>query len=487
MDEARKASIFAKKPRWWSGRAHALFTVVVFVILASLDNAAIGVLPPLAKVIARDLGVSEAAIGFVMAASILITAVTAVPWGYLGDRTGRKKLLLYGTGIWAAGTLLTGLSASYVQFLAFQAITAVGLGCILSVGFSVISDFVSPRRRGLAMSFWGLSQGIGLITGNILVVLVGSEDWSLPFFAISGAGLVFAFLYLFTFDPSRGRAEPELAKVFDSGGEYEHRIEMSDIPDLASRRTNIWLIVQGFTAQFAYGSLVWLPILMQAKVEAEGYTLETAVRVGTLFAVVFQTGGLFAIVSGQLGDIWARRDPRGRAYLSTIGIVGAIPLFLVLFFLPLSGLDIPEPAGTADVILAVFQSFFSNAWVVTAFVLALGALALTSADSPNWFALISDVNPPENRGTIFGIANLSNGVGRSAGNWLTGVAFTYFESSGRFSSPWNYAVGLALFQLFFIPTGFSYYKATKTIREDIADVKRILTERAQEADQGPPI
>ena len=40
-------------------------------------------------------------------------------------------------------------------------IVAVGLGSVASIGFSVISDFISPRRRGLAMSLWGLSQGAG--------------------------------------------------------------------------------------------------------------------------------------------------------------------------------------------------------------------------------------------------------------------------------------------------------------------------------------
>ena len=46
------------RPTWWGGSKHTTFTVVVFVILASLDNAAIGVVPPLIKVIAQDLTVS---------------------------------------------------------------------------------------------------------------------------------------------------------------------------------------------------------------------------------------------------------------------------------------------------------------------------------------------------------------------------------------------------------------------------------------------
>jgi len=116
-------------PSWWGGNAHKLFTVATFVVLASLDNAARGVFPPLYAVMAREFNVPEAALGFISAASILLVAVTAVLWGYWGDRSRRKRLLLVGTLIWSTAMLLTGLAQSYAQLLAFQLVTAV---CISS-------------------------------------------------------------------------------------------------------------------------------------------------------------------------------------------------------------------------------------------------------------------------------------------------------------------------------------------------------------------
>ena len=193
------------RPTWWGRSTHTAFTVVVFVILASLDNAAIGIVPPLIKVISKDLAVSEGSMGIVTAMSILVTAITAMPWGYMGDLWNRKTLLVTGTVIWTSGSFFTGLSTSYWQFFSLQLVTAIGLGCILSVGFSVITDFVSPRRRGLAMSFWGISQGLGLIAGNFLVIISGITDWAIPFFVVSGAGVIFGGFYLFAFDPNRGR------------------------------------------------------------------------------------------------------------------------------------------------------------------------------------------------------------------------------------------------------------------------------------------
>ncbi len=465
------------RPAWWGGRRHTWFTVAVFVVLASLDNAALGVPIPLIPVISEDLGVSETAIGVVTALNILIVGVASVVWGFLGDRGGRKRLLLYGTFTWSIAFFFAGLAGSYVQFLVFEILAAVGMGCIASVGFSVISDFVPPRRRGLMMGLWGLSQGLGVGGGLLLGGLLGAEDWSVPFFVVAAAGLVFAALYFLAYDPERGRTEEALAGVFAAGGEYEHTITAGDVLRLVQVRSNVWLVAQGFTAQFAYGSLIWLPRMFAAKVEAQGFSLETATIVGSLFAVIFQVGGLFSLLGGHIGDRWQRRDPRGRAMLSAIGILGAIPFYLGLFFLPMHGLDLPDGGGTFEVVVAVLLSVVTNPWVAGAFVLGLIALALTGVDAPNWFALINDVNLPEHRGTTFGLGNLTFSVGRSLGNGVIGLTFGYLAAS--YAEPLNFVLGLALFQVFFLPTAFFYYRASKTTPRDIAQVKATLASRAK--------
>ncbi len=435
--------------------SHIVYTVVVFVVLASLDNAAMLLLPNMLLPVAEGLGVAKSSLGVVTASVILITAITAVAWGYWGDRSSRKRLLLYGTMIWAVGTALSGTADSLGTLWWWQSVTGVGLGSIASVGFSVVSDFIRPTRRGLAMSFWGLSQGAGGVVGGLMASQLGAERWQVPFVWLAGAGILFAGLYLTTYDPERGRSEP-----FASPGGDEYLIDRSQLPGLLRKESNVWLILQGLTAQVAYGSLVWVPLLYQSKVAAEGYDIATATRVGGLFAAIFQVAAVSSIVAGHLGDRWQARNPRGRAYLSMIGILGAVPFFLAFFFVPLRGLNItPISAGGTTGSLAgeVVASLVTNPWVALAFGMSIVALVPTSADSPNWFALIADVNLPEHRGTVFGVANLANGIGRGAGNFLTGVAAA--SLLGWFDEPRNYVIGLALFQVFFLPTGYAYWRA----------------------------
>ena len=428
---------------------------------------------------AADLGLSESRVALVTALVILVSALTAVVWGYYGDRSRRKPLMFGATILWSVGLMLVTGSRSLAELAWWSALVGIGLGAIASVGFSVISDFIAPRRRGLAMSFWGLSQGAGGFLGILVGGVLGAENWRIPFVGLGVTGIAVAVIYLTTIDAPRARAEPELAAALAAGGAYEFRIEKSDLPLLLRTRTNRWLILQGLTGQVAYGSLIWVPLLYQSKVQALGYDLATATAVGAVFGAIFQLGGLTSVLSGHLGDRFQRRTTRARAIISMIGILGAVPFFVAFFFVPLTGLDIPTDEGSIAIVLATLTSVVTNPYAATAFVLSVVALAFTSADSPNWYALISDINLPEHRGTVFGLGNLSNGLSRTLGNALTVVAAGMLTT--RFAAPFNYIIGLTAFQVFFIPTGICYWMASKTCSVDIERVRSLLARRGREA------
>ena len=455
--------------------AHRVYSVVVFVILASLDNVAIGIVPPLYGSIGPSFGVGEGLIAVATTVMFLISAVAAIGFAYLGDRTNRKPVLVAGTLIWVVGTAWSGLAGGYTTFLLAQIVAAFGLGAVASVSFAVVSDLISPKRRGLVMSFWGLSQGVGTLAGTLVGGLLGHADWRDPFIVVAIAGVVATGAYLLTYDVPRGDSQPELAGIV-----YDERIHRDDLPTILRRRTNIWLILQGFSAQIAFGSLVWLPVLFRARAEAQGYTAGTAVIVGSVFATLFQLGGALSILGGLVGDRLQRRTPRGRALVAAIGVLAAVPFYLVLFFVPLK-IEVPDGAGSGAVIRAVLSDVFTEPTVGACLATAVFALALTSANSPNWFAMIADVNPPEHRGTVYSLGNLVNGVGRAGGNALVGVAFRGLSSA--FPPPLNYAVGLAGFQLFFIPTGIMYWLASRTVAKDMADTHAALLAARASAEQ----
>ncbi|MAT98207.1 MAG: MFS transporter [Anaerolineaceae bacterium] len=458
-------------------RLRQLFAFTVFIVLASLDNAAAGVLPPLYAIIARDLQASDAALGSVTAVYILIVAIAAVLWGYRGDQKRRKPLLFWGTLVWVTAMLLTTTAQTFIHFLLFQMMTAVGVGGISSLGFSVVSDLVPAHRRGLALSLWSVSQGIGTSLGALLAGTVGAFDWRYPFWIIAAAGLLFALLFLFTQEPLRGQAEPELKPIFAQGKRYEFRISRADVAGMLRQASNRWLLLQSFFYALAYGSTVWIPRWTVARVQAEGYGLETATIVGNLIIALLSLGGFTAVLSGHLGDWWQTRNSRGRVRLAMIGLLVSAPLYVWLYFIPFRNLILPEPASFWQLVTAVLVAFISNGWVILAFVVAFTAVTFQSADPPNWAAMITDVNLPEHRGTVIGLSRLFRAVGNAISVWLAGWLFA--SLTGRLPEPDNYAVGLSLFQIFVPPSLICYLFLQKYIASDKQAIAQLLTKRAQ--------
>lgn len=458
-------------------RLSQLFAFAVFIILASLDNAAAGVLPPLYAIIARDLQASDAALGAVTAVYLLIVAAAAIFWGYRGDQTARKPLLFWGTLVWVAAMYLTTLAQNFSQFLIFQMITAVGVGGISSLGFSVVSDLVPARRRGLALSLWSVSQGIGTSLGALLAGTLGAFDWRYPFWIIAAVGLLFALLFLLTREPLRGQAEPELAPLFAQGKRYEFRIRRADFAYFWHHASNRWLLLQSFFYALAYGSTLWIPRWAIARVQAEGYSLETSTVVGNLIIALLSLGGFTAVLSGHLGDWWQQRSGRGRVQLAALGILVAAPLYVWLYFIPFRGLSLPETGDFWELATAVLRTFLTNEWVILAFLVAFTAVTFQSADPPNWAAMITDVNLPEHRGTVIGLSRMFRAVGNALSVWLAGWLFAWLN--GHLPEPDNYAYGLALFQILVIPALICYLILQKYIAKDKQATANTLTERAQ--------
>lgn len=152
-----------------------IFTVFIFIALASLDYAVIGLFPPLFSSIANSLNVHISVMGSVSAVTILFTALSSIAWGYLADKGNRKRLIIIGTLIWSLSLFLSSLSQSYFHLVVFQIFTGLGLGCNSSIGFSVLTDYVPKKYLGTIMSLWGLSQGFGCIAGSVMAPIVSSS------------------------------------------------------------------------------------------------------------------------------------------------------------------------------------------------------------------------------------------------------------------------------------------------------------------------
>lgn len=459
---------------------HTVFTIFIFVALASLDHAVIGLFPPLFTSISSDLNINIASLGVISAVSYFVISLSSVIWGYLADKGRRRRLIMIGTVLWSISVFLTAYSHSFAELMFAQVITGIGLGCIGSIGYSVLSDYIPYKWRGTLMSLWGMSQGFGGIAGSLMASIVATEtNWRKPFLIIAVLGLVFTFLYLFIKEPVKGASEPELQDLVKEGFEYNYSIDLSQIGKIISKRSNLWLMLQGFFLNTTTGTLIWLPTLYASKIEKLGYNLSTAIIASGYLFALFQLGGLSSMYFGYVGDKLQKRSDRGRALLGAASIFTAMPLYILMFSIPLKSLSLPDDGSPISIFWRIIDqlTFHPNLGFIIMFLLAIGATAAQSANIPNWLALLTDVNLPEHRATAFSIANLISGAGRAFGNAFIGVVLTL---AGRhFPEPYNYVITMSIFQLFFLPAVFCYLKVSRTGTRDMKFVRLKLKRRSR--------
>jgi len=214
-----------------------------------------------------------------------------------------------------------------------------------------------------------------------------------------------------------------------------------------------------------------------SKIEHQGYNPHIAiVAAGYLFALL-QTGGLTSSYFGYLGDVLQRKTYRGRALLTALFVFLAAPLYSAMFLMPMTGLKLPDNHSPIVLLVALLKEIVFNPWLTGMFVLAFLATAAQSANTPNWLALITDVNLPEHRSTVFSTANLVSGLGRTIGN--VGFGFVLAMITANTSEPNNYVITLIIFQFFFIPSAFCYIKMSRSNSTDIKKVKLTLRQRTK--------
>jgi DHA2 family multidrug resistance protein len=155
--------------------------------MVSLDQTIVSVALPRIGSELHGLG----RVDLVMTAYLLALGVVQPTTGWLADRFGRKHIFLASLGVFAIGSLLSGLAADLPQLVLARILQGLGGGAIFPVGMAMIYEQVPPRRRGVAMGFWSLAlataPALGPTLGGVIVTTLG---WRWLFFVNVPIGIV---------------------------------------------------------------------------------------------------------------------------------------------------------------------------------------------------------------------------------------------------------------------------------------------------------
>ena len=154
------------------------------------------VLAPLFPFIKEDLGVSYAALGFVVALFYAISGICQPVAGFVVDRYGARPVLIGGLGLLAAGTLIAGLAGSYPMLVLGAAVVGLGNSVFHPADFSILNARVESSRLGYAYSAHGVAGSLGYAAAPVFSGTLGALfGWHAALLAAAGLGLgVFALL-----------------------------------------------------------------------------------------------------------------------------------------------------------------------------------------------------------------------------------------------------------------------------------------------------
>ena len=156
-------------PRRWT----ILAVLVVSLLVVVLDSTVLNVALRTIADPVRGLGASQSQLEWAINSYTLMFAGLLFTWGVLGDRIGRRKMLVAGMIMFGLASLASAYSHTPVQLIGARALMGIGGAAVLPATLSIISNVFDPRERGKAIGMWagavGLGVGIGPVLGGALL------------------------------------------------------------------------------------------------------------------------------------------------------------------------------------------------------------------------------------------------------------------------------------------------------------------------------
>jgi len=190
----------------------------------------------------------------------LTQAVLQVPFGVLSDKIGRKKTLLIGLLIFAAGSAISAIADNIYILLLGRFLQ--GAGAIGSVVTAMIADHVREDQRAHAMAVMGMTIAMSFAAAMIIGPIIGGLYSVSILFWITAVLAILALTILFT-------AVPEPPKIIHSYSEEEAKIKHV-FKDKDLVRMYITFLFHSSTMAIAF---FLIPIIMKQKfgLDAESY------------------------------------------------------------------------------------------------------------------------------------------------------------------------------------------------------------------------
>src|SRR5262245_53269462 len=170
-----------------------LFVVCLMYFIAYVDRVNIAVAAP---AIRSELALTPLELGVIFSAFAYPYALMQIAGGWAADRFGPRLVLAVLSSVWAAGTILTGLSWSVASFVAFRVLVGIGEGGAFPTATRAFTWWLPVRERGFAQ---GITHSFarlgGAVTPPVVLAITTRYGWRVSFMVLGAASLAWPALW----------------------------------------------------------------------------------------------------------------------------------------------------------------------------------------------------------------------------------------------------------------------------------------------------
>jgi sugar phosphate permease len=274
-------------------RQHLVLGLIwLMMFVAYFDRINITVAAP---AIMKSLDLAPSSFGLILSAFTFGYALMQIPGGYLADRFGSRRLLIFALLFWSVFTGLTGLATSLTALIIVRVLFGLGEGLENGAQFKLIGDFFPPRERSAANAVFLTALSLGpAVAAPLAAWFVVHTGWQALFFWFTLPGLFVAGLLAVLLP----RTPPPMAAPVLAPGERGWGRTLTT--------STTWLVFAAylcFNIAF-WGFIGWMPSYLNA-------TRHIAIaQLGFVASVPYLSGFAGTVVVGWLGStLFARHRP----------------------------------------------------------------------------------------------------------------------------------------------------------------------------------
>ncbi|MDF9788297.1 MFS transporter [Polynucleobacter sphagniphilus] len=343
-----------------------------------------------------EFNLSKTQIGFVFSAFAYPYLIFQIIGGWVSDRFGAKRTLIYSGLIWALATILTGFAGGLVSLVAARVLLGLGEGATFPAATSAMARWIPKENRGFAQGITHAFARVGNAVAPALIVFILVEyGWRWSFYASGLLSLVWVILWalFFTENPADHPliTPEELAKK-----PAPRKIQKTPWKRLAKRMAPVTVVY------FCYGWTLWLFLSWIPQYFLHSYNLK--ISTSALFASsVFFAGVVGDTLGGIISDKILRKTNNlnvARSWMVAICMTCTLLSLLPIMF-------------THDITISVLS-------------LSFGFFFAEMTIGPMW-AIPMDI-APEFSGTASGMMNTGSALAAIISPVVSGFLIDFYGS-----------------------------------------------------------